>query len=342
MIGPSIQLVNGGVDLATRPIWIEGPHLFAHGGWYYLTAAEGGTGTQHSQVIFRSRRLTGPYVPGPNPILTQRDLDPARPHPVTSAGHAKFVQTPAGDWWATFLATRPYADDHYNIGRETFLLPVRWENGWPQILPKGKPIPLVAPAPALPAGTAPDAVLAGDAAYRDSFDAPILAPGWVGIRTPAAPPYRIERGDLVLAGAGKLGDVSAVPAFVGRRLQHHRASVATTLTFAPAGAEDRAGLVALQNDGAWLFYGLQRVNGTVMLSLVVHAAGMEGVVHSEPAPAGPLELAIRFDNGRMHFEAGSGGQRRSFHRDLDARFLSTHEAGGFVGTVVGPYAYVAR
>ncbi|KQN29654.1 hypothetical protein ASE88_12305 [Sphingomonas sp. Leaf38] len=30
MVGPSTQIVNGGVDLATKPVWIEGPHLLRH------------------------------------------------------------------------------------------------------------------------------------------------------------------------------------------------------------------------------------------------------------------------------------------------------------------------
>lgn len=101
-------LVDGGVVPANRPIWIEGPHIFKKDGYYYLTCAEGGTADNHSEVVFRANAITGPYVPGPvNPILTQRDLDPKRPHPVTTAGHADFVQTQNGQWWAVFLATRP-------------------------------------------------------------------------------------------------------------------------------------------------------------------------------------------------------------------------------------------
>lgn len=80
MVGPSTEIVNGGVDLSKKPVWIEGPHIFKKDGWYYLTAAEGGTSVNHSQVVFRSKALTGPYAPwDKNPILTQRDLDPSRP-----------------------------------------------------------------------------------------------------------------------------------------------------------------------------------------------------------------------------------------------------------------------
>ena len=139
-------LIDGGVDPSTNPIWIEGPHIFKRGGWYYLSCAEGGTGPQHSQVILRSRNPWGPYAPyEKNPILTQRDLPGDRDHPITNAGHAQLVETPDGRWWATFLASRNYGQVHYNTGRETFLLPVKWEDGWPMILEPGREIPYVAP-----------------------------------------------------------------------------------------------------------------------------------------------------------------------------------------------------
>ena len=151
MVGDRTLIVNGGVDISQRPVWIEGPHIYKRNGWYYLSAAEGGTAVDHSQVILRSRNVRGPYEPGPdNPILTQRHLDPARPFPVTSAGHADFVQTPSGDWWTIFLAVRPYREDYHNIGRETFLLPVRWEGEWPSILSGDAVIPHVAPRRGVP------------------------------------------------------------------------------------------------------------------------------------------------------------------------------------------------
>src|SRR4051812_18472620 len=92
--GPRTMIVNGGVDIAKKPIWIEGPHIFRKDGWYYLTCAEGGTAEGHSQVVFRSRRPDGGFVPfAGNPILTQRDLPRDRPIPITSAGHAQLVDT---------------------------------------------------------------------------------------------------------------------------------------------------------------------------------------------------------------------------------------------------------
>ena len=59
LIGPRKVIVNGGVDLSKKPIWIEGPHLYRIKGWYYLMCAEGGTERGHSEVIFRGKSPVG-------------------------------------------------------------------------------------------------------------------------------------------------------------------------------------------------------------------------------------------------------------------------------------------
>lgn len=340
MVGESTQLIDGGVDIARKPVWIEGPHIFRKDGYYYLTAAEGGTSVNHSQVVLRSRTLRGPYVPyAGNPILTQRDLDPARPNPVTSSGHAKLVQTQAGDWFATFLAVRPYEGDYYDIGRETFLLPVSWKDRWPIILPKGQPIPFVAAKPRLPAGRPGPVPTSGDFGYVDDFNGPKLAMQWLGVRTPSAPLYRLEGGDLVLGHGTRIGDLTGAPAFLGRRQQHHLATVSTEMRFAPDADGDRAGLVAMQSDLNHLFFGVTRIGGKPVLALYTTDQGKERLVASVPAPAGPLTLTIRATADRMAFDYATASGKGTLASDVDARLLSTKTAGGFVGTLMGPYAW---
>jgi alpha-N-arabinofuranosidase len=79
LTGPRKIIVNGGVDISKKPIWIEGPHIYKKDGLYFLSAAEGGTSVNHSQVVFKSKSVWGPWEPYKNnPILTQRDLDPNR------------------------------------------------------------------------------------------------------------------------------------------------------------------------------------------------------------------------------------------------------------------------
>src|SRR3546814_2419227 len=60
------------------------------------------------------------------------------------------------------------------MGRETFLLPVRWEGGWPRFLDPGEAMPPLVRRPDLPTDTAIDR-----SAWSDDFDAPALSPEWI-------------------------------------------------------------------------------------------------------------------------------------------------------------------
>src|SRR3546814_16641794 len=79
-------------------------------------------------------------------------------------------------WWATFLGVRPYDGRHFNTGRETFLLPVTWADGWPRITAPGAAVPYVHARPDLPVATAP-APTTGPMARRERFDGPALQIG---------------------------------------------------------------------------------------------------------------------------------------------------------------------
>ncbi|MCS0616095.1 glycoside hydrolase family 43 protein [Massilia kyonggiensis] len=331
-------LVDGGVAPDKRPIWIEGPHIFKKDGYYYLICAEGGTADDHSEVVFRAKDITGPYVPGPvNPILTQRDLDPKRPHPVTTAGHADFVQTQNGQWWAVFLATRPYPGNFYNIGRETFMLPVDWKDGWPLMLEQGRTVPYAVAKPALPAQPPAPVPTSGNFAYVDEFDGP-LSSAWIGIRIPRAPLYTVERGALALHAGAPLGDLRNVPAFVGRRQQHHVATVSTVVDFVPQHDGDRAGLVAMQDDGNHVFLGLTRSAGKNVVALYKTEGGKETLVASRPVASTRVELVMDMNGGEASYRYRDGDATSTLADKLDIRFLSTQKAGGFVGVVIGPYA----
>lgn len=345
MKGNPRLLVDGGVDPASKPVWIEGPHiLIGPDGGYYLIAAEGGTSTQHSQVVFRADAVTGPYRPAPpsiNPILTQRDLDPARPNPVTSAGHADLVQLADGGWWATFLGTRPYRGDLYNTGRETFLLPVTWQRGWPVILPHGQAIPALAKAPALPASAAPPQT--GGLGYRDTFDGRALGPAWLAMRGSAG---RVAGGDLMLDprcdGIGDMGQ----PSFVGRRQQHADATVEIALRASPAEGGE-TGLVAVQDDAHFLGLAMTRSDGRLALRAFRRdgkgdpAAGRTLATLPLPASAAGSEIGFRMIARGGVYDLGYAlqpGRWRWAAQGVDGTNLSTATAGGFTGTVIGPYA----
>lgn len=127
---------------------IEGPHLYKIGGVYYLFSAEGGTEKGHMQTIARSASPYGPFEPAPhNPVLTHRHLTV---QPIHCTGHADLIEAPDGSWWAVFLATRQGELQGPNLlGRETWLAPVVWRDGWPHIGDAGT-VGFELPAPSLP------------------------------------------------------------------------------------------------------------------------------------------------------------------------------------------------
>ena len=73
--GTDQVIINGGVDIKKKPIWIEAPHIYKKNGRYYVMCAEGGTGGNHSEVIFVGDSPKGPFTPAPsNPILDRKSV----------------------------------------------------------------------------------------------------------------------------------------------------------------------------------------------------------------------------------------------------------------------------
>ncbi|WP_431292610.1 family 43 glycosylhydrolase [Pedobacter sp. P26] len=219
--GEEHLLVNGGVDISKKPVWIEGPHIFKREDWYYICAAEGGTSVNHSQVILRSRSATGPYVPYENnPILTQRDLDPNRPNPITSTGHAELVEGPDGKTYAIFLAVRPYEGNFYNTGRETFIAPVKWTNGWPVINPNLKEVQYQYAADYKEIKQADAPPQNGNFSYRTTFDNK-LDQSLLFLRKNDSSWYSLsKKNGFTMKLKPETCMEKANPAFLGKRQQH--------------------------------------------------------------------------------------------------------------------------
>ncbi len=340
-VGAPTVIVEGGLEPAKKPAWIEGPHIFVRDGRYYLTLAEGGTGINHSQVIFGADRVEGPWHPAPlgrQPILTQRDLDPARADPISATGHADLVELDGDRWWAVFLATRPYRDDLYNTGRETFLLPVTWRDGWPVILERGAAVPALLRRPDLPASPA------APTPPRDDFTGGTLGAQWMTLRGPPSPAWmRLARGALHLSPrAVPLGGMGR-PSLIARRLQHADATISTALHLDP-GPRAAAGLVAIHSELFFVTAALVR-DGTARFVEVRRRDGerdpLEGALVARIALAEDLasiELRMHLHGASIDIDyALEPGRWRPISKAVDATILSPRP-GSFVGTMIGPFA----
>jgi xylan 1,4-beta-xylosidase len=333
-------IVNGGVDISKKPIWIEGPHIYKINGWYYLVCAEGGTGHDHSAVVFRSKSLDQPFVAYErNPILTQRDLAADRINPIANAGHVDLVQTKEGEWWAVFLATRPYGKNLFNTGRETFLLPVTWKDGWPIILEKGHPIPLQLTAPKTQSKTT-SKPLTGNFVWTDSFDQPQLQTEWLKLRQSSEEFAAPQKGKLQMSARNVRMDSLDQPAFLGRRQQHTQFEASTEMSL-PAN-QTSAGLVAFQNEQHHYYFGVKHIDNQLTLFIEQANGNAPKIIHAEALEKNSkidlIKLEIKVNAGKIHFSCQLGPTTKTLLRDADARILSTEVAGGFVGTMIGLHA----
>ena len=340
IVGEPLEIVRGGTHVTERPVWIEGPHLYHIGKYYYLICAEGGTGDGHSEVIFRARQPQGPWEECPsNPILTQRDLNDGRADKVTSTGHADLIRTKDGEWWAVFLGCRPYEDGMYNTGRETFLLPVTWKDGWPVILGRGEAVPTVVAKKGLkPVGNAP---LTGNFTYTDRFDTQTLHPRWLFLRNPPAGAYDLTDAGLVLhPSAGSVRQTKPLTALFCRQ-QHLAFSAETQLDFRATSAKRLAGLTLFQDENHHFVFGKTLLAGRP--ALVLKRTEKDEMLIGScflPSDDAPVRLKVEAD-GRYYtfsYTIGDDGVWHPLAVGVDGANLSTARSGGFIGAMIGLYA----
>ncbi len=316
-------------------VWTEAPHLYKRGGYYYLLTAEGGTAHDHAVMIARSATITGPYRNNPrNPILTHRHL--GQDYPIVGPGHGDLVETQAGEWWMVLLAMRPYGGYYYNLGRETFLVPVRWEDDWPVVSPGSGRVELTYPAPDLPEQRWPAAPT------RDHFEGPILELSWNFLRTPRAEFWSLSErpGYLRLQlRPPSLADC-ATPSFVGRRQQHINFAARTMLEFSPQHSHECAGLVLIQNDRFhFRFVVTQGPDKKTVIRLARCANGVEEILAERPIVGNRFYLKVEGHGQDYSFYLATEPEAWSLlAAAVDGRILSAPVAGGFLGAYIGLYA----
>lgn len=135
-----INPVTGERLTESVPLWkgnggryLESPHLYKFGDWYYIMAAEGGTEYGHMITYARGRSVYGPFENyEKNPVLTNRNLG-GHQSVIQGIGHGDLIQDKDGNTFIFCLGFRqqdmwmPF----HQLGREVFMAPVQWdENGW--------------------------------------------------------------------------------------------------------------------------------------------------------------------------------------------------------------------
>ncbi|AEI44639.1 arabinofuranosidase [Paenibacillus mucilaginosus KNP414] len=336
LTGPKFSLWDGALKGIHAQ---EGPHLYKVNGYYYLFIAEGGTGFTHSVTVARSESLTGPYESCKrNPILTHRHLGSTSP--IANVGHVDIVETQNGEWWMVCLASRPYGGSHRNLGRETFLVPMGWEDGWPVVNPGKGVVELESVRPNLPEQRW------SSLPACDHFDAPMLEDRWNFIRTPRGEFWSLEErpGYLRLRLKGDKITEPGNPAFVGRRQQHMSFAVRTAVEFAPQAAGEAAGLVLYQSPDYQIRVeivaaGSGAGTGGAAVRVVRREAGEERVLAAREVSAVRLYLLAEAHGQSLRFAVAERAENwLTLAEEIDGRLLSPDSAGSFVGAYIGLFA----
>lgn len=347
-------IVDGGVDLSKKPIWIEAPHIYKKNGRYYLMCAEGGTGDWHSEVIFVSDKPMGPYKPAPsNPILTQRYFPKDRKNKVDWAGHADLVLGPDNKYYGVFLAIRPNEKDRVNIGRETFILPVDWsgefpvfENGLVPMTPKLK----------LPKGvenkTGKDGFLPnGNFTFKDNFTSENLDYRWIGLRGPRENfIVKTKNGLTINPFETNIKELKPTSTLFYRQ-QHNSFSFAANLEYKPKSEKDLAGIVCLQNENSNYVFGITKKGDEYFLLLQRNQKlmGKDQKMNSKIIAStkidvkNPVRLQVKAEGDDYEFSYSTNGTDfMNLGGMVSGDILSTNVAGGFTGCLLGLYATTAN
>lgn len=316
-------VISHGVLRGAR--WAEGPHLYRVDGEYVLVHAEGGTERAHAVMVSKASAVTGPYVPhAANPVLTHRHL--GRSEPVYGVGHADLFDDADGRWWAVALAMQTYDGAHHVRGRETVIVPVEWEDGWPVFAPGAGRVPALVELPAL----AQDSPWRGHA-HIDAHEGPDGS--WVQLRT-GAPFWGHGPSGLTLRATGSALTDRSTPAFLCHRLLTEAARIEVRIAeTAPAPAT--TGLALYQSERFHIVAGVRRAGAEC--SLVVETVADGQTVETLTASARPSDaVTVTVDIDRSSATARVVAGDTVVEAPLDLTVLSTERAGGFVGTMLGP------
>lgn len=327
-----LNLATGKRLSEERTIWTgtgganpEAPHIFKHDGWYHLLTAEGGTHATHSATMARSKSIWGPYEPSPrNPTLTARDTDEYVQH----AGHCDVFQDGDGEWWAACLGVRRRGD-RYVLGRESFLTPARWEDGWLRMEPihldvvnhKGVQLPNLS-----------------------FLEAPNV--GLINIRDAQLDRYRVAKGGervTLTPAAADLDSPYASPTFIAKRQRTLHGRATTSILFHSSWAETHLKLgLACYKDEHRFFRIYFDAGESAAVSQVINAAqGIARTSRKLLGKAGVISFEIGYTETEYILRYALGDDKREWVTldTVDALEMTDPD---FVGPIIGVFAIADR
>lgn len=322
-----IDIATGRKLSETRPLWygtggrfMEAPHLYKFGAYYYILDAEGGTEYGHMVNYARSENMWGPFEPFPgNPVLTNRNLGG---YILQGAGHGDILEDKDGNWWFMHLGFRQSGQwmTYHHLGRECCLVPVRWEDGW--FYMGDGTCHLEYNLPEL--DFAPQQL-----SFKKTFES-IDKGEWEFIRNYKPENYEFGPDYLKLKGTADTPFAVGLPTFAALRQEEFKESFAVTVK----NNCEEAGITVYMDEKH--HYDLYADNlGNAHLRLSIGCLSEE--VNDAPFTGDEVRLLIEAEEYGYHFYAISEGTKANLGY-ADTKYLSSEVAGGFTGVMLGLYA----
>jgi alpha-N-arabinofuranosidase len=222
-------------------------------------------------------------------------------------------------------------------------MPVKWsEDGFPYFTQGDDVIPMTGKRSGVKRGEHPTF---GNFTWTDDFDTDTLGMEWLSLRTPLDSLASLSdyAGYLKLRCAPISARQKLTPALLARRLQHHAFECETEMTFHATNDSARAGAILFKDEQHYYYFFRGMVDGKDCMALAQPEDEKDFVMVSKALPegTGKLRLRIASTDGktfRFLYQTKEGGAWETLIDEVPARYLSTAEAGGFTGTVVGLYA----
>jgi beta-xylosidase len=275
-------------------------------------------------------------------LITSHILGANTSNPILATGHGDFVQTPAGDWYMVFLGIRPQnpenSQGHQQLGRETFLAPVEWIDGWP-VVNGGNFITFDMPGLY---------DLARPEIWRDDFNGQkLLDKAYYTQRTPYKQFYSLteRHGYLRLRGNPYTLSDRETPAALFRKQVDLETTFSTVLDFQPTTSRQEAGITVFlsihyHNDISIMLHPDDTSKRVVVVQTRTGTDAALNKTYYDIPSNGPIGLFIdaKKDGYSLGYSVGDSDPVYVAH--VENRWLQAWLQGwqNFVGTHFGVYA----
>lgn len=321
-------------------VWVEGPHMYKKDNRYYLMVAEGGTSFNHAVMVAVSDNITGPYIPNErNPILSTRHL--SYDNWVHSTGHADLIELDDGRWYMVALGIRGDEDRGSNMGRETHLIPVKWEREpfwwkekkyeWPVVAPQTGKVERFNPVPFK------GIKQRRNLTFHDNFDTSNLNLEWNFRRVPLPNIYSLnaKKGYLQLYTHPNVIKERGRASLMGFRQTESDFEYLAKMSFNPKSNSSEAGISLFQKDNNFFTLTFVKENSKNSLQLKLAEPDTKPVVlKKEIISQYNKEITFKViseNYGYSFYYSLDGNEFKLFERTKSNHILSKKYTGAYLG-----------